>query len=61
MSKKKGIQTSDNMINDEDYEYEKTEKFREANFSNYDGKAADKIIDKILLKKVNRHRGSHLQ
>ena len=38
-------------LKNKDYEYEKTEKFREANFSNYDGKAADKIIDKILLKK----------
>ena len=37
-------------LKNKDYEYEKTEKFREANFSNYDGKAADKIIDTILLK-----------
>ena len=34
-----------------DYEFEKTQKFRDANFSNYDGNAADKIIDTILLKK----------
>ena len=36
-----------------DYDYEKTRAFREANFSNYDGNAADKIIDSILLNKKN--------
>lgn len=34
-----------------DYEIEKIRAFREANFSNYDGRAADKIIDRILLGK----------
>lgn len=34
-----------------DFELEKTLKFREDNFSNYDGHAADKIIDTILLGK----------
>lgn len=38
-------------LKNKDYEFEKTAKFREANFSNYDGNAADKIIDTILLKK----------
>lgn len=38
-------------LKNKDYDYEKTEKFREANFSNYDGHAADKIIDTILLGK----------
>lgn len=34
-----------------DYELDKTLKFREENFSNYDGHAADRIIDQILLGK----------
>ena len=38
-------------LKNKDYEFEKTLKFRDANFSNYDGKAADKIIDTILLDK----------
>ena len=38
-------------LENKDYDYEKTEAFREANFSNYDGQAADKIIDTILLGK----------
>lgn len=37
-------------LENKDYEIEKTLKFREENFSNYDGHAADKIIDQILLK-----------
>lgn len=39
-----------NSIKSEDFEIKKTLKFREENFKNYDGKAADKIIDNILLK-----------
>lgn len=38
-------------LENKDYELEKTLKFREENFSNYDGHAADKIIDKVLLQK----------
>lgn len=38
-------------LKNKDYDFEKTAKFREENFSNYDGKAADKIIDTILLHK----------
>ena len=38
-------------LENKDYEFEKTAAFREANFSNYDGNASDKIIDKILLNK----------
>lgn len=38
-------------LRNKDYDYEKTEAFRVANFSNYDGQAADKIIDTILLGK----------
>lgn len=34
-----------------DYEIEKTLKFREENFGEYDGHAADKVIDQILLSK----------
>lgn len=34
-----------------DYDFEKTAAFRDANFRNYDGNAADKIIDTILLDK----------
>lgn len=37
-------------LRNKDYELEKTLKFREANFSNYDGHASDKIIDQILLR-----------
>lgn len=37
-------------LKNKDYEIEKTLKFREENFSKYDGHAADKIIDTILLK-----------
>ena len=40
-------------LKNKDYEFEKTAAFRDANFSNYDGNAADKIIDTILLKKDN--------
>ena len=38
-------------LRSKDYEIEKTLKFREENFSNYDGKASDRIIDTILLNK----------
>lgn len=38
-------------LRNKDYDYEKTEQFRKENFSNYDGNAADKIIDAILLRK----------
>lgn len=38
-------------LENKDYELEKTLKFKEENFSNYDGHAADKIIDKVLLQK----------
>lgn len=38
-------------LKNKDYELEKTLQFREDNYKNYDGKAADKIIDKIILKK----------
>lgn len=34
-----------------DYDIEKTVQFKNENFENYDGKAADRIIDTILLKK----------
>ena len=36
---------------EKDYEYEKIEKFVEDNFGEYDGRACDRIIDQILLKK----------
>lgn len=35
-------------LKNKDYEIEKVYKFVEDNFSNYDGRAADKAIDKIL-------------
>lgn len=38
-------------LENKDYELEKTLKFREENFSTYDGHAADNIIDTILLGK----------
>ena len=38
-------------LRNKDYEFEKTLKFREENFGSYDGKASDRIIDTILLKK----------
>ena len=38
-------------LENKDYEFEKTQKFREENFGKYDGKAADRIIDTILLGK----------
>ena len=36
-------------LEDKDYELEKTTAFKEANFSNFDGHAADRIIDTLLL------------
>lgn len=39
-------------LKNKDYDIEKTKQFREENFHNYDGKAADKIIDAILLNKT---------
>lgn len=38
-------------LTEKDYEFEKTEQFVVDNFSEYDGKAADRIIDQILLHK----------
>ena len=38
-------------LHEKDYEYEKIEKFVEDNFGEYDGRACDRIIDQILLKK----------
>ena len=38
-------------LRDKDYEIEKTLKFREENFGNYDGHASDRIIDTLLLGK----------
>ena len=38
-------------LENKDYEIEKTIKFNEENFGNYDGHAADRIIDTILLGK----------
>ena len=37
-------------LENKDYDIEKTLKFREENFGDYDGHAADRIIDRILLK-----------
>lgn len=38
-------------LKNKDYEIEKTKQFRDENFHNYDGKAADKVIDVVLLGK----------
>ncbi len=38
-------------LKDQDYEYQKTEQFVQVQFGDYDGHAADRIIDQILLKK----------
>ena len=38
-------------LKNEDYEIVKTIKFHDENFGDYDGKAADRIIDTIILGK----------
>lgn len=40
-------------LEDGDYEFEKTEKFVEDNFKSYKGRASDKVIDIILLNKMD--------
>ena len=40
-----------NALREQDYEYEKVEKFINDNFATYDGNACDRIIDYIILKK----------
>ena len=41
-------------LKNKDYDFEKTLKFREENFGNYDGKASDRIIDTILCPSDSR-------